>query len=78
MAVHKSTTGAFHIGLDLFQSASGFDFLGVVLFRLLIKERKPVIIDRFMLECLRYIAHHLHQEKSQVLHRLLGSLWREN
>lgn len=57
MSALQSTPGALHIGLDLFQSASGFDFLGVVIFRPLIKEREPITIERFLLECLRYVFH---------------------
>ncbi|KAG9086907.1 hypothetical protein FRC07_012955, partial [Ceratobasidium sp. 392] len=50
--------GTLHIGLNLFQSTSGYDFLGIVLFHTLVQDGGLVIINQFVLECLSFNTSH--------------------
>jgi hypothetical protein len=49
----SGVSGAFHIGLDMYQSSNGHDFLGIVIFIPAVKDNM-MQMERFVLECLRY------------------------
>lgn len=58
------------MALDLFQSSNGLDFLGIVIFRHLFTLDKPATVERFVLECIRFVVHlyvHLYSNANNCL-----------
>jgi hypothetical protein len=49
--------GVFHVALDLFQTANGWDYLGIVIFYPEVIEEQSIAISQFVLECLKYVPH---------------------
>jgi hypothetical protein len=45
--------GVFHVALDLFQTANGWDYLGIVIFYPEVIEEQSIVVSRFVLECLK-------------------------
>ncbi|QRW02441.1 DNA polymerase [Ceratobasidium sp. AG-Ba] len=80
----KNVSGAMHIGLDMYQSDNGHDYLGIVLYHQVV-ERETIRIKRMVLECLSFgtrlhtgkrLARTTHQvlQKFEIEHRVWGAV----
>ncbi|KAG8694652.1 hypothetical protein FRC11_002064, partial [Ceratobasidium sp. 423] len=66
----KSVQGVFHIGLDMYQSPNGIDFLGLVIFYPAVKDNL-LQIERFVLECLSFSGKHTGVALANTVYKIL-------